>query len=293
MFKQEFTVLPEESGQRIDALCARKFPHITRSRWTKYGKFVCNNIAKTPKTKTKSGQNWRVEVEEEVFIDSQISPWRKTLIILKETDNWVVIEKPYGISVHPSISEKSNKTIVNALVHLFGENLSENYDEVEGKRIPRPGIVHRLDKTTSGVLLVAKNNNTHAFFQAHWSEFTKTYYALVEGVPPQKGRIESGIIRDLHDRRKMMASDTEKAKWAITMFEKVEQRGSQALLKIEILTGRTHQIRVHLSSIGFPIVGDTLYGGPESERVMLHAQSLKFKDAENKEWIKVESELPF
>ncbi len=280
LVKESFRVLANEHGQRIDLVCAQRFPKISRSQWSKRGSFYCNNILKTGKSKAKEGDVWNVECDMQVFND-EIIPWNFSLKILEEHDDWVVIDKPYGISVHPSISDNSQETIINALVHHFGKNLSENYDEIEGKKVPRPGLVHRLDKTTSGVLLVAKNNAAHSFFQSHWSEFEKTYMALVSGRPPEEGRIESGIVRDPYDRKKMMASDTDKAKWAITEFKKLEQRGNEALMAIKILTGRTHQIRVHMSSIGFPVVGDVLYGGIEADRVMLHAESLKFFDTKS------------
>lgn len=295
MFKQTLTISAQQAGQRIDALCAAEFPAISRSRWTKYGEFKCNKIAKTSKHKVKQGETWLVECAEEAS-GSHLEPWDTPLEILAETDSWVAINKPYGVSVHPSVSEASHQTIVNALVHHFGQNLSDHYDEIEGRRVPRPGLVHRLDKTTSGVLLVAKTNAAHKYFQNHWSKFTKTYTALVFRTPPATGNIESGIARDPHDRKKMMATQADE-KWSVTEFKTLETGlgpdKNWSRLKVVIRTGRTHQIRVHLSSIGFPVVGDELYDGRPAPRVMLHAQSLAFKDPDTGKEVLVEVLSPF
>lgn len=282
-----------EAGFRIEVLCAQKFPEISRSQWQKYGSFFCERIAKKGKTKTRTGDVWEVSCKKESVVSDTLEAWDFPLKILKETKDWVVIEKPEGISVHPSSSEKSQETIVNALIFQFGKNLSQNSDQIEGQKILRPGIVHRLDKPTSGVLLIAKNNQTHKKIQENWKQTEKFYYAVVQGNPPQKGKIEGAIFRDLNNRKKMAVSNHEKAKEAITLFEKVQQKGHLALLKIQILTGRTHQIRVHLSSIGFPILGDELYGGKKANRIFLHAQKLSFPDfLKEKTMVCVESALP-
>ncbi len=233
------------------------------------------------KTKVGEGEVWEVECtsegESSSFRLQKVEPWDYPLKILKESKTWVVIEKPEGISVHPSSSERSNKTVVNALVYHFGKNLSVSPRTIE-EEFFRPGIIHRLDKVTSGVLLIAKTNATHRFFQKNWNKVEKTYYALVQGKPPKKGKIEAGILRDTKDRKKMAVSNEEKAKEAVTFFETVEGDGKLSLLKIIIPTGRTHQIRVHLSAIGFPILGDEKYGGSKADRVYLHAEKLVFPD---------------
>jgi len=297
MIQKKFEITRENVGLRIDNLCSRFFSKISRSQWKNYGKFICNGVAMPSKTKTKLNQVWEVSYTEiNKNEDKEIKPWDFPLEILKESDSWAVINKPIGISVHPSKTEQTNQTIVNALVSHFKKNLSENFDIIEDQKIPRPGLVHRLDKTTSGTLLIAKNNQAHQFFQEHWKDDVgKVYYAIVEGIPPKKGKIESGITRNPQFRNKMMACDDETSKWAKTLFETIERKGNRSLLKIKILTGRTHQIRVHLSSIGFPILGDVLYGGAEAERIFLHAESLTFPDFDNpqKEKIIIESEVPF
>ena len=270
-------------------LCAQKFPEISRTRWQKQGLFFCDGQKKKSNTKVRIDQQWSVECEEETMIfSSGIEPWNHELKILAESKTWVAIEKPQGISIHPSPSDQSDHTIVNALVHQFGKKLSSVDEDV-----PRPGIVHRLDKVTSGALLVAKTNATHKHLQEHWTEVIKTYFAVVTGTPPLRGKIEGGILRDTKDRKKMAISSSEKSKSAVTFFEVLETKDSQSLLKINIPTGRTHQIRVHLSSIGFPIVGDTKYNGKPFERVLLHAGKLEFPNPDKKgEMIAVESGVP-
>lgn len=297
MFQKKFTITSDQAGTRIDALCASLFPKISRSRWTKHGSFKCHGVAKTCKTKVKSGETWSVSCEPESSGD-HLEPWDTPLEVLAEGKSWVVINKPYGVSVHPSSSENSQQTVVNALVYHFGQNLAENFDEIEGRQVPRPGLVHRLDKTTSGVLLVAKTNAAHKYFQDHWPEFEKTYAAIVQGRPPATGKIESGIARDPYNRTKMVATRSED-KWSVTEFETIKTAGgndvkaSSSHLKVIIRTGRTHQIRVHLSSIGFPIIGDELYDGPSAKRIMLHAESLKFTDPDTDKEMVVQAEASF
>ncbi|MCF7905854.1 RluA family pseudouridine synthase [Candidatus Gracilibacteria bacterium] len=300
--KKEFIITASESGQRIEVVCAQKFPEISRSQWQKNGIFklrimndelrIKNSKEKNcekemlGKTKVKEGEAWEVSCSVADTAPCRLQEWDAPLRVLRDSKTWVAIEKPEGISVHPSSSDPSPQTVVNALVHQFGtKNLS-----VEGER---PGIVHRLDKVTSGVLLVAKTNATHRYLQEHWKEVEKVYYAVVQGTPPLRGRVEAGIFRDTQDRKKMAVSLDARARDAVTYFERVGTRHGVSLLKIKIPTGRTHQIRVHLSSIGFPIVGDEKYGGPKADRVLLHAHSLTFPDPDQKgKKVTVESEIP-
>lgn len=297
---EQLQKIPEKyEGQRIDAFAHTFFPGISRSQIQKSGVFFVKKesefLEKPGKTKVSAEEIWKIQYEEKIPGIFSLSPWNFPLKILKESADWVAIEKPEGVSVHPSISEKNpEKTILNALVAQFGEkNLSQNEESIDDQTIPRPGLVHRLDKETSGVLLVAKNTAFHHFVQKHWKETKKVYYAVVHGSPPEKGKIQSGIQRDTNDRQKMMVSDSEKSREAITYFERVEisQEKKKALLKITIPTGRTHQIRVHLSSIGFPILGDTKYGGEPSNRLYLHAQSLTFP-SKNEGVVEVVSDIP-
>ena len=293
--KYTFTVTKDLVGLRLDVACKTLFPKFSRNEWKNFGKFVCENIEKPNKIRLKLDEKWEVTCEPPLENPEQIVAWDFPLDILQETNDWVVINKPINVTVHPSASDKTaNNTIMNALIHHFGqENLSENFDEINDVKIPRLGIVHRLDKTTSGVLLIAKNNKTHRIIQENWQDTAKIYYALVHGKTTKKGDIKSGISRDLQNRKKMAVTNVETGKFAHTQFELIKSFKHHSLLKIKILTGRTHQIRVHLSSIGHAILGDTLYGGEASKRIFLHAETLSFPNPNNLiEKITVKAEIP-
>ena len=287
--KDTFLVSESEAGLRIDRFVAEKFPDVSRSQWQKYGQFLVDGKEVSGSFRVKSGQEISCCMNEPCLVSSDQSVWEYDLEVLAESDTWLAINKPVGVSVHPSKSENSKKTIVNALLYKFGQDFTTGSDTL------RPGIVHRLDKVTSGVLVIAKNAQTHAYLQAHWGEVEKIYYARVTGQPPQKGKIEGGIMRDPKNKIKMTVSDDEKAKSAETYFEVISfhEEKNQSLLKINIPTGRTHQIRAHLSSIGFSIVGDDVYGGVPADRVFLHATQITFPDPDKKgEKTSVEASLP-
>ncbi|MDH3324706.1 MAG: pseudouridine synthase, partial [Candidatus Peregrinibacteria bacterium] len=246
MIKEKIVIKEKLSGKRIDKVCAERFPEFSRTEWQKRGSFMRNGTVTTGKTKVQVGEEWEVCCEDAPLVSDEILPWKFDLKVLKDSKSWLVIEKPEGVSVHPSLSEGSQETIVNALVNLFGKNLSENYDEIDGRKVARPGLVHRLDKITSGVLLVAKTNTTHRILQENWKDVEKIYVAVVHGCPPKKGKIEAGLARDFRDRKKMAVSSDERARQATTEFERIEfnKQKNLSLLKVKILTGRTHQIRV-------------------------------------------------
>ena len=298
--QETITITETENTLRIDVIATERFKDISRSQWQKYGKFVLGGKEKKSKTKASEGEEWELKYDPPGIFDGKLDPWEFPLRVLKETDDYVVIKKPVRISIHPSPSDPSQKTIVNALVHQFGaKHLSENSEEIDGQKIARPGIVHRLDKPTSGVLLVAKNNVAHKYFTDNWEKVEKIYFAMVTGTPPEKGNIEGEIIRDPKNRKRMTVMKSDKARDARSSFEVLETgiglgegNGNGTLLKVQIFTGRTHQIRVHLSSIGYSIVGDELYGGIPYKRLMLHAHSLTFPDPQTGEMVTVESGMP-
>ncbi len=297
MKKFEITITEKNAHQRIDKIISENFAEFSRSQIQKNGIFKLNGKAKSGKTKTKIGEVWEFSLTENPAKNLAETPaWDFPLDILCESASWAVINKPLDVAVHPSPSAPEPRTIINALVHHFGQNLAKNSDELDGQTVAKPGLVHRLDKTTSGVLLIAKTNLAHQFFQENWSKVEKTYYAVVENRGkslPQKGKIYSPIARDLHNRQKMSVSLRNSAKKALTFFEKIKSNDQFSLLKIKIPTGRTHQIRVHLSAIGFPIFGDEKYGGSAAERVFLHAWKLKFPDPDqNEKLVEVAALLP-
>lgn len=205
--------------------------------------------------------------------------------ILFENDDVVVLDKPFGLTVHAGSGATLEET-------LAGEVLAEYPALPVSNGVERPGVVHRLDKDTSGIILFAKTEGALAFYIDQWKKrkVTKAYYALVSGIlEPKSGTIEAPVARDIRNRQRM-SSAMNKGKMAITHYEVVEYFRTRAfpttLVKVKIETGRTHQIRVHFSAIGFPVVGDALYGrGPINTffretfgltRQFLHAASLTF-----------------
>jgi 23S rRNA pseudouridine1911/1915/1917 synthase len=238
------------------------------------------------------------------------------LDVIFEDSDLAVINKPAGMMVHAGAgqneNERSKGTLVNALLFRF-KKLSNTGDDL------RPGIVHRLDKDTSGLIVVAKNDRTHAALGAMFSErrMKKTYLALVQGqVEREKGTINADVGRDPLRRTRMTTKPREDGRHAVSHYEVVQRIASRfgrfTLVKVQIETGRTHQIRVHMSSIGYPVVGDTLYGGagqltdqvaaqakrrtePERLRLgrnFLHAARLEFAHPRTGKNIELEAPLP-
>ena len=216
----------------------------------------------------------------ELFIppaeDSSLVPENVPLDIVYEDQNVLVVNKPAGLVVHPGPGH-SQGTLVNAVLGYL--------PEIEGVGgIKRPGLVHRLDQDTSGVILLAKNDRTQHFLQDQFQSRTvdKTYLALVDGQPPtQQGRIEVAIGRDRKNRQKLAAVPAKAGKNAISEYYTLEQFASHTLLEVRILTGRTHQIRIHLAYLNCPVVGDTTYGRQSPsipiERQFLHAARISIR----------------
>jgi len=216
------------------------------------------------------------------------------LVIVYEDKDIIVLNKQAGISVHPSINEPAG-TLANALIAKYPEIKDvgdpPSPSATDGQVIQlRPGIVHRLDKDTSGLLVVAKNQKTFEFLKKEWQEgkVIKKYFALVWGHPKEKGEIISELTRSLKDFRKRMIVRPEKqkdkeikGKMAITEYKVVKKFRDFSLIEVYPKTGRTHQIRVHLASLGHPVVGDKIYGKNKKKpeglaRQFLHAFYLKF-----------------
>lgn len=218
-------------------------------------------------------------------IEIKLEPDFKILLnVVYEDDDVIVLNKQAGVSVHPSINEP-NGTIANALIAKYPELIGVGEDPI------RPGIVHRLDKDTSGLLVIAKNQKTFEFLKKEWQEgkVIKKYLALVWGLPKkEKGEIVSELARSPKDFRKRMIIKSEKnkdskiaGKLAITEYKLIKKFKNYSLIEVFPKTGRMHQIRVHMASIGHPIVGDKIYGkvkkAPEGlSRQFLHAYYLSF-----------------
>ena len=217
----------------------------------------------------------------------EVKPENIPLNIIYEDDDLLVIDKPAGLTVHPAAGNWSG-TLVNAiLAHC------PNISGIKGS--VRPGIVHRLDKDTSGLIVVAKNDAAHLSLskQIKNRKITKRYLALVSGhLTPREGAIEGPIGRHPKDRKKMAIVTN--GREARTFYRIKDYIGDNTLLELSPETGRTHQIRVHLSSIGYPVVGDTVYGGKSKSinRQFLHAYRLGFRLPSSGEYIEFESNLP-
>src|SRR5437763_5229203 len=229
-----------------------------------------------------------IEVDPAPLAPLTATPEDIPLTVLYEDDDMVAIDKPSGMVVHAGAGVRSG-TLVNALVHRFASLSTAGGDL-------RPGIVHRLDRFTSGVLLVAKTDAAHRQLAAQFSgrQVEKVYLALVHGsVRQESGRIERPIARDPAHRTRMTARLTAgRAAWSEYRVLRRFQRFT--LLEVRIGTGRTHQIRVHLSSVGHPVAGDTLYGGKALPygRFFLHAWRIRFRSPSTGEPVSIEAPLP-
>jgi 23S rRNA pseudouridine1911/1915/1917 synthase len=248
-------VSAEQDGLRLDAFLAAAIPERSRSQIQKLikdGHVTGSGKSLRVSTPVRAGQRFEVEVPAPVAATAIAEDL--PLPILHEDRDLVVIDKPAGMVVHPAAGHESG-TVVNALLHHV-EGLSGVGGEL------RPGIVHRLDRGTSGLMIAAKNDAAHQELarQFHDREIEKEYIALVWGVVQQGRRIDAPIGRDPADRQKM-STRARRARSAVTRVIRAEHLRGVSLLRVAIATGRTHQIRVHLSAIGHPIVGDPTYGG--------------------------------
>lgn len=283
-----------DRGKRLDAFLHERLPEYSRSRlqsWIKEGTVVLDGKASRASYTLRGGE--QVSVTPAIRAPLKAEPENLPLKILYEDPDVVVIDKPAGMVVHAGAGH-SQGTLVNALLHHFGVLSSVNGDL-------RPGIVHRLDRDTSGVLVVARTDRAHQSLagQFHHRQVEKTYLALVHGRMKQaQGRISAPITRD-PVRRTRMSARSRSGRTALTEYRVLEQFARFSLLEVRIKTGRTHQIRVHLSSLGHPIVGDRLYGAPAKppglpplERFFLHAHKLGFRSPSTGDPIRIESPLP-
>ncbi len=261
-------------GIRIDKFIASEIDDISRSMAQKLIEKGCvfadeENIADKD-FKTRVDDVYQINIpdpEGAIPVAQDIK-----LDVLYEDDDLIVVNKPAGMTVHPAAGVTKD-TLVNALLFWCKESLSG----IGG--VARPGIVHRIDRNTSGVLVVAKNDFAHKGLAEQFFNHSieRTYYAVVYGVPnPQKGRIEGNIARSPYDRKKM-AIVKNGGKSAITHYEMVENyKNVASLVKCNLETGRTHQIRVHLSSIGCHLIGDDVYEKPKKSSILLPIEEKKY-----------------
>jgi len=306
-FPKTFLAAPEDAGKRLDQFLAGQLAETSRARVQQLiteEKVLVNDAVAKASLRIRGGETIQVlgsptlpplrAIAEDIALD-----------IVYEDEDLAVVNKAAGMMVHAGAGatedERNRGTLVNALLHHFGK-LSTVGGEL------RPGIVHRLDKATSGLIVVAKNDEAHRKLAAQFArrKVKKTYLALVHGlVKPDRGTISSSISRD-RVRRTRMTTRRAGGREAITHYlvqKRIESKyGKFTLLELRIDTGRTHQIRVHLASLRHPVVGDVLYGAPREARAkdatislprnFLHSAELQFQHPRTDELMKFSSPLP-
>lgn len=280
----------ENEGERLDVFIADSFPHLSRSgvqNLIQGGKVTVDDKVRKASYKVKEGEKITVEIPEPRKIE--LKPQNIPLEIIYQDSDLAVINKPKNMVVHPAHGNWEN-TLVNALLYHI-KDLSGINGEL------RPGIVHRLDKDTSGVMVIAKNDQSHRILAEQIKEHTinREYTALVHGVIKENlGTIEAPIGRSKTDRKKMAVVPDGKP--AISHYRVLERFNNYTLVKVKLLTGRTHQIRVHFSYIKHPVVGDPLYGPAKKhlglDSQALHASLLGFNHPSTGEYMEFTSELP-
>jgi len=280
------------SGERLDAFLARSIPELTRSaaqRLLEEGCVLRNGKPGKKNDRLESGDEICVTIPEPKEVD--ILPTEMPLDIVYEDEDVLVINKPKGLVVHPAAGHQ-NDTLVNGLLHAMGDELSGINGEL------RPGIVHRIDKDTSGLLAVAKNDLAHVVLASQLKDHSmaRTYDAIVCGsFREDSGTVDAPIGRHPTDRKKMCVTQRN-SKEAVTHWEVVKRYRGYTHIRCRLETGRTHQIRVHMAHIGHPILGDTVYGhkskelGQESQ--CLHAGALCFSHPRDGRPVMVFAPLP-
>ncbi len=306
----KFLITGEDAGNRLDLVLAKKISSLTRSKLKKIIESknvkINNRVISSPSKKVRLNENIVVNLFETE--KSTIEPFKIKIDVVYEDKDLLVVNKPAGMVVHPGAGN-FKKTLVNALIFKYKKKLSNINGDL------RPGIVHRIDKETSGLLVVAKNNLAHSELAKQFSEHTikRKYIALIWGViRPLGGKIETLISRNKKNRQLMAVSDM-KGKRAITNYftkkvYSIKNIPKISLVECELETGRTHQIRVHMAHKGNPILGDKQYGKKNIKfkksnkdfekklnslnRQALHAKSLGFIHPNNNKFMSFESNLP-
>ena len=287
-----FTLQPEDSGQRLDKWLQLQLPDMTRSAVQKLieqGNVTRNGIVVSKNGKGNSGDviEFMVPQPKPLEVTAQDIP----LDTLYEDNDLLVVNKPKGMVVHPAAGNDDG-TLVNALLHHCGDSLSG----ING--IIRPGIVHRIDKDTSGLLIVAKNDIAHQGLAQQIKEhsFTRIYEAVVYGnMKREEGTVDAPIGRHPTDRKRMAVTD-KNSRNAVTHYKVLKRYDGFTHVQLKLETGRTHQIRVHMAYIGHPVAGDTVYGVKKVITSLngqcLHARVIGFVHPITEEYIEITNELP-
>lgn len=285
-------ITAEESGERIDALLVRALPALSRSQVQKLleqGMVTLNDRPLKKNHRCTAGESYTVVLPEPEELP--LAPQNIPLDVVYEDEDLIVINKARGMVVHPAPGHPDG-TLVNALLHHCGDSLSG----IGGQR--RPGIVHRIDKDTSGLLIVAKNDFAHQLLSAQLSDHSlcREYEAVVHGgFREDSGTVDRPIGRHPVDRKRMAVTE-KNAKRAVTHWQLLEAYRGYSHILCRLETGRTHQIRVHMASIGHPLLGDGTYGAPSPEKGLagqcLHARRLRFTHPRTGEQLCLETALP-
>lgn len=285
-------VEPEYNGQRIDKFLSETLPEYSRSfiqKVVKDGGVLVDEKCVKSNYKLSAGQILKLNVPE--LVEPDIIPEDIPLDILYEDDDIIVVNKPKGMVVHPAAGHYTG-TLVNALMYHCRDNLSG----ING--VTRPGIVHRIDMNTTGVLVACKNDAAHIFLSEQLAvhSITRKYNAIVHNsFKNNSGTVDAPIGRHHIDRKKM-AIDYKNGRSAVTHYSVISNYGKYAHIECQLETGRTHQIRVHMSSIGHPLLGDDVYGSGKSpyrlEGQTLHARVLGFVHPSTGKYMEFEAPLP-
>ena len=285
-------ITAKESGDRVDALLARTMDNLSRSAAQKLIENSAVLLSGVPIKK-----NYKCNAEDifEIHLpnveNQELYPQNIALNIVYEDEDVIVINKDRGMVVHPAPGHRDN-TLVNALLYHFGHKLST----IGGD--DRPGIVHRIDKDTSGLLIAAKNDYAHEFLSSQLADrsLSRTYEAIVRGnMKDAAGEINKPIGRHPVDRKRMAVTDIN-SREALTYWQLINNYKSYSHVRCKLQTGRTHQIRVHMASLGHPLLGDYTYGSPSPEKGLtgqcLHAKEIKFIHPRTKKKMEFQTELP-
>lgn len=288
--KKVFSLTVDEPGVRLDKYVTEHHPEFSRTQVQKLigdGHIKVNDKPARAGLKLNTGD--RVTINLPPPAPGTLTPEEIPLNILYEDDDLLVIDKPAGLTVHPAPGHPSH-TLVNAILsHLSGLPDTDDWQ--------RPGIVHRLDKDTSGVMLVAKNSTAHSNLTDQFKSrsVVKVYRVLVAGhLTPESGIIEAPIGRDPRRRQRMAVVAESRGRESRTEYQVIEYKGSYTLLEVKPETGRTHQIRVHFAAIGYPVAGDKVYGvkSPYLSRQFVHASRLGFTLPSTGDYVEFSSPLP-
>lgn len=284
-----------ESSQRLDTYVSKNLESFSRSR-LKNGveKILLND--KIAKLSAKVNNGDKIYIQWQDPIPEALIPENIPLEILYEDENVTVVNKKQGMVTHPACGNWSG-TLVHALLYHWGMTESK-LDEKAGNH--RRGIVHRLDKDTSGIIICAKNFNSEEWLQNQFKDrrVKKEYIAIVKGIPKEKsGSVKINMIRDSKNRKKFTTTDdSSKGKFSHTVYRCIATYGNYSLMKLKLKTGRTHQIRVHMKYLGCPILGDPIYGTKDSlfdsATLMLHSKTLGIRLPQNEDFTTFDSSVP-